>query len=123
MHRELTGGGNELILKNIRMTAEMGKRIVVRTPVVAGFNNSPDNIRATAAFLKDNLQGQLIQYQLLPYRKMGTEKYDTLGQPYPMGDYIPPERAVWEKNLLALRDMVEKEYAIPVVAGSSQKWK
>ena len=121
-HRRLTGQGNELILKNIRMVAGMGKPLVIRTPVVAGFNNSPENIRATAAFIRDELGGRILQYQLLPYRKMGTEKYDTLGVPYPMGDYVPPERAVWEKNLLELRDMIVSEFHIPAVAGSAQKW-
>ena len=122
IHKELTGVGNERILQNIRLVAEMGKPLVIRTPVVAGFNNSPENIRATAAFIRDELRGNILQYQLLPYRKMGTEKYDTLGVPYPMGDYVPPERTTWEKDLLRLRDMVQAEYGIPVVAGSSQKW-
>ena len=122
VHRQLTGVGNERILQNIRGVVEMGKRLVIRTPVVAGFNNSPENIRATAAFIRDELGGNILQYQLLPYRKMGTEKYDTLGVDYPMGDYVPPERSVWEKNLLELRDMVLEEFHIPVVAGSAQKW-
>jgi len=51
---------------------------------------------------------------------MGTEKYATLNIPYPMGDFTPPERPVWEKNLLELTEII-KEYNIPAVAGSSQK--
>lgn len=122
VHKQLTGVGNELILENIRRVVQMGKPLVIRTPVVAGFNNSPENIRATAAFIRDELGGRILQYQLLPYRKMGTEKYETLGISYPMGDYVPPERAVWEKDLLSLRDMVRREFGIPAEAGSAQKW-
>ncbi len=122
VHKELTGLGNEPVLRNIRRVAELGKPLVVRTPVVTGWNDSADNIRATAAFLQQELHGQLLQYQLLPYRKMGTEKYETLGIPYPMGDYVPPERAVWEPHLLALRDMIRAEFHLPVEAGSGQKW-
>ena len=122
VHKELTGMGNEQILHNIQRIAELGTPLVVRTPVVAGFNNAPDNIRATAAFLRSTLGGQLLQYQLLPYRKMGTEKYETLGRPYPMGDYVPPTREAWEADLLALRDLVRKEFGLPVEAGTGQKW-
>ena len=89
-HKEITGVDNKLILQNIRRTAELGKKLVIRTPVVIGYNADEENMRATGAFIRDELGGSIIQYQLLPYRKMGTEKYDSLGQPYPMGDYEPP---------------------------------
>lgn len=122
IHKELTGVGNELILKNIKRVVEMGKPLVIRTPVVAGYNNSPENIRATAAFIRDELGSKIIQYQLLPYRKMGTEKYTSLGQTYPLEDYAVPSRSEWEPNIISLRDMVAKDFAIPVAAGSGQKW-
>lgn len=121
-HREFTGVGNEQILQNIRRVVELGKPLVVRTPVVAGVNNSPENIRATAVFLRDELGGRIQQYQLLPYRKIGTEKYETLGIPYPMENYRAPERAEWEADLIALRDMVRDEFGLPVAAGSGEKW-
>ncbi|MDR2357779.1 MAG: glycyl-radical enzyme activating protein [Oscillospiraceae bacterium] len=120
-HREYTGAGNELILDNLRRTARLGKKLVIRTPVVFGYNGDEENIRRTARFICDDLGGGIIQYQLLPYRKMGTEKYDSLGIPYPMSDYEPPERAEWEARLLRLRDMLALEYGLPAVAGSSGK--
>jgi pyruvate formate lyase activating enzyme len=121
VHKRLTGTGNEQILKNLRRVVELGIPLVVRTPVVPGYNDDEDNIRKIGAFLRDELGGKVLQYQLLPYRKMGTEKYATLNQPYPMGDYAPPERAVWEANLLRLRDMLADEFGLPATAGSSQK--
>ena len=122
IHRALTGVGNERILDNIRLAARRGTRMVVRTPVVPDRNNSAGSIRAIAAFLRDEVGSALVQYQLLPYRKMGTEKYDTLGQPYPLGDdYKPPERAEWEPWLLELTRIAREEYGIPAAAGSSQK--
>jgi pyruvate formate lyase activating enzyme len=120
-HREYTGAGNEIILENLRRTVQLGKKLVIRTPVVFGYNGDDVNIRRTARFICDELGGNIIQYQLLPYRKMGTEKYDSLGIEYPMGDYEPPERAEWEAELLRLQDMLEREYGLPAVAGSSKK--
>lgn len=122
-HEAFTGAGNELILKNIRRAAELGKKIVIRTPVVPGYNSDEANIRATGAFIRDALGGSIVQYQLLPYRRMGTEKYDSLGIAYPLDDYQAPERSEWKQNLLRLADLLTCEYGLPAVAGSSQKLK
>ena len=122
VHKKWSGAGNELILKNIRQTAQAGKKLVVRIPVIPQINDSDENMRATAAFMRDNLGDSLVQVQLLPYRKMGIEKYNSLGIPYPMGDdYKMQERSVWEANLLRIRDMLRDEYQLPVEAGSSEK--
>ena len=119
-HREYTGIGNEQILKNIKRTVELGKPVVIRIPVIPDHNNSEENIRATAEFIKNDLGNNIVQLQLLPYKKMGTEKYASLCIPYPMEDFVPPERPVWEKNLLELTEIL-KEYNIPAVAGSTSK--
>ena len=120
-HREYCGAGNELILENIRRTAALGKRLVLRTPVVNGYNGDEVNIRATGAFIRDTLKNRIVQYQLLPYRRLGLEKYEALGMPYPMTDYTPPERAEREQELWRLADMLNTEYGVPAVPGSSAK--
>ncbi len=120
-HCEFCGAGNELILENVKKTVDMGKKLIIRTPIVPGYNGGEDNIRKTGAFIRDELGNQIVQYQLLPYRKMGTEKYDSLGIPYPMGDYQPPERDEWEAELLRLTGILVNEYGVPAVPGSSSK--
>ncbi|MCL2125651.1 MAG: glycyl-radical enzyme activating protein [Oscillospiraceae bacterium] len=120
-HLQITGAGNELILKNIKRTVDLGKNLVIRTPVVIGHNADDTSIRAIGKFIRDELSGRIIQYQLLPYRKMGTEKYDSLCLQYPMSDYVPPEREIWEPEIKRLAAMLESEYGLPAVAGSGQK--
>jgi len=120
-HREITGVGNELILSNIKRTVELGKKLVVRTPVVPGYNGGEPNIRATGAFIRDELKGKIVAYQLLPYRKLGTEKYESLMIPYPMEEYEPPERSEWERELIRLSTLLADDYNLPAVAGSSGK--
>jgi pyruvate formate lyase activating enzyme len=123
-HKEYTGVGNETILENIKNTAALNKALVIRIPVVPGYNGDEENIRATGEFIRSEIfdKGSSIkQLQLLPYRKLGTEKYESLGIPYPLEDYVPPERAEWEQNILALTDMLKTDYGLPAVAGSSQK--
>ena len=122
-HRELTGRGNEQILANIRTLVNMGKRIVIRTPLVPGYNDEENNIFATAAFIRDELGGKILQYQLIPYRKLGSEKCAALGRDYPMGDYTPQELSEREITIRQLQQKLAEEYKIPVVAGASQPWR
>jgi pyruvate formate lyase activating enzyme len=121
-HKIFTGVGNELILENIANIAASGKPMVIRIPVVAGHNNDEKNIRATGAFIQSELRSaKILQIQLLPYRKMGLEKYESLNESYPMGeDFVAPARDVWEENILELTEIL-REYDLPAVAGSNVK--
>ena len=121
VHRRLTGVGNELTLSNLRRAAKRGIPMVLRTPVVMGYNDDEENMLAIGRFIREELGDAVIQYQLLPYRKMGTEKYEALCRPYPMGDYVPPERSEWEPRLTHLRELLASALGLPVVAGSSGK--
>lgn len=71
-HREWTGIGNERIKKNIRACAAAGKPIILHTPVVAGVNDSEEEIGAIAAFAAG--LSTLVCYELLPYHPLGLSK-------------------------------------------------
>ena len=120
-HRAITGAGNERILENILRTAALGKPLVIRTPVVPGYNGDEENIRRTGAFLRDRLGGRIVQYQLLPYRRMGTEKYMSIRRPYPMEAYHAPGRGEWEPALRRYAELLREEYGLPAVAGSAAR--
>ena len=80
-HKEATGQGNERVLENLRLLDKLGIPTIVRTPIIPGFNDSEENVRATAEFLKglENLQ----YYELLSYNPMGNDKRKRLGYPVP----------------------------------------
>ena len=121
-HRLCTGVGNELIMENIIKTIEIGKKAVIRIPVVPGYNDDEKNIEATGRFIADVLKNRVAQVQLLPYRMLGTDKYKSLGLSYPMGDsFIPQVRDVWEQNTLRLAALLAG-MGIPAVAGSNVKY-
>jgi len=120
-HRKFTGVCNELVLANLIRTAELGKKLVVRTPVVPGYNGDEQNIRDTAEFIKNELRSEIVAWQLLPFRKLGTEKYESLMLDYPMGDYTPPERSEWEQELTRLAKLIKENYGLPIEAGTSGK--
>ena len=87
-HEEHTGHGNEAILANLRSVAAdfPELRILVRTPVIPGVNDDPGTIRAICAFI-DSLPGAgRISCELLPYHRLGAQKYVQLSRAYPMSD-------------------------------------
>ncbi|WP_077597440.1 glycyl-radical enzyme activating protein [Olsenella urininfantis] len=81
VHREGTGGTNELPLANTRHAVEMGKDVLVRTPVIPGFNDGVDDARRMAQLL---LGLGLDRVQLLPFHNFGESKYQLLGRDYPL---------------------------------------
>ena len=88
-HKEFTGKGNELMLENAKKIAASGlTNLVIRVPVIPGFNDRVDEIEAIARFA-DNLTG-VKKIHLLPYHRLGKDKYEGLGREYLMGDTLPP---------------------------------
>ena len=72
IHERFTGVGNNLILDNIRLLSEAGKEIIIRIPVIPGFNDEKANIEATGKFTA-SLPG-VIRVDILPFNRGGKEK-------------------------------------------------
>jgi pyruvate formate lyase activating enzyme len=91
-HKAHTGIDNRLILENFRKLSEErpGLRIVVRTPVIPGFNDSIRSIEAIAEFL-DRAAGAP-PHELLAYHGFGEAKYLQLGKDYPLSGLEPPSQ-------------------------------
>ena len=72
---------NALILENFRRVCEdfPDLPIRVRTPVIPGFNDSEDDIRAIRRMVP---RRPTIDYELLAYHRMGQPKYGYLGRRY-----------------------------------------
>lgn len=92
-HIEYTGVSNDLILQNFKMLAESGKEIMVRFPVIPGFNDDPDHLDFMRQFLIDNKRQNIIRLDLLPFHRIGSAKYRKLGLPYVMSEVEPPSHA------------------------------
>lgn len=76
-HIRYTGADNRIILENLRMLSETGKRIWIRTPVIPGFNDSYEEITKIAETVR-SLKG-IEKVTLMPYHTLGKSKYETLG--------------------------------------------
>jgi len=111
-HKEGTGVPNELILDNIRWIRRTNwpGRMVVRMPVVPGFNDTVANAEATAEFLREI---GLSEINLLPFHRLGASKYEQLGMTY---QYV--EQATVAQESLETLAMVYREKAITCHSGA-----
>ncbi len=112
-HKEYTGKSNELMLENARKIAGSGQtQLFIRVPVIPGFNDTPEEIRDIAVF-SDKLPG-VERIHLLPYHRLGQDKYEGLGREYLMGDVLPPTK---EKMELLQRVVTENSKLICQIGG------
>lgn len=86
LHRQVTGIGNELILANLRQLAAHHAPLIVRIPLIPGFNADPASLHALATFIAE-LGAAVQRVDLLPYHTLGKAKYRALGRPYPWADH------------------------------------
>lgn len=93
-HKEYTGVENHLILENARKIAESGVQLIIRTPVIPGFNDTREEIKAISEFAK-TLPG-VCEHHLLPYHRLGQDKYAGLGRVYAMQGTEPPSHEKME---------------------------
>jgi pyruvate formate lyase activating enzyme len=82
-HRKITGYDNRLMLENLEMLCRRGADVIPRMPVIAGLNDSAENLGATAREM--NRLG-LTEIHLLPYHNYGEGKYAMLGIEYPLAN-------------------------------------
>ena len=87
-HKRFTGVPNELILENAYRIAASGKaELTIRTPVIPGFNDTPEEIHEIAEFAA-SLPG-VKRHHLLPYHRLGEGKYEGLGRDYSLKGIEP----------------------------------
>jgi len=91
-HREYTGVGNDLILSNFVRLAATGKDMIVRIPVVPGYNDRDENFEMIIDFLQRNSPG--IRVDLLPYHEYGGVKYEQLGRECKLHIQPPTEEQI-----------------------------
>ncbi len=100
-HLEQTEAPLDTVLANFRKMMESYPNLAVhvRTPVIPGFNDSVNAIRPIAELVR---QYPNADYELLPYHRLGTQKYLFLGKECPMGDAVLAE-GIMEKLYAAAR--------------------
>lgn len=78
--KEYTKGDASLVMENLEKLAYFGAHVVVRIPVIPGFNHSMPEIQQMVDFVS-TVKG-LTEIHFLPYHTFGVEKYKMLGMEY-----------------------------------------
>ncbi len=94
-HKEYTTKPNELILENAVKIAKSGVSLTIRTPVIPTFNDTEEEIGAIARFAS-RLPG-VKEMHILPYHRIGQDKYEGLSREYTLKSIEPPENEKMEK--------------------------
>jgi pyruvate formate lyase activating enzyme len=94
VHGEILETSNHPILDNARFVAGSGVPLVIRIPLVPGFTETEENIRAVVRFIEDVGQG-VTAIHVLPYHRFGLEKYRMLDRDLELGELTPlPEERI-----------------------------
>ena len=109
-HARFTGVTNEMILNNLEVLSRQETEIIVRFPIIPGFNSDQENIDKTGAFVA-SLPG-IRRISILPYHCAATAKYSNLGLDYNTSDVAKPTR-----DLLKSAAKILKTYKLTVNIG------
>ncbi|HHR6129295.1 TPA: choline TMA-lyase-activating enzyme [Providencia alcalifaciens] len=84
-HKNLFGIGNENVRRNLERLMELGANVVMRMPLVRGYNDSFDAITGAIEYAMElSKRGNLSRIDILPYHQLGRGKYDKLDMIYPI---------------------------------------
>jgi len=111
-HQLLTGKGNDMILDNIRRLDKAFPHIdlILRVPVIPGYNDEKNNIIETAEFASG--LKTLKRIELLPYHRYGVSIYPVIGKEYALTRIRPPEL----RQVECLKEIIRR-YGIAVQIG------
>ena len=100
-HEEFCGKPNDLILSNARYIAENAKELIIRVPTVPSFNATEAEIAEIARFAAS--LSHVKELHLLPYHRLGQDKYAGLGRTYTLSHITPPDPETMERLAAAAR--------------------
>ncbi len=96
-HKAFTGVDNSRILENAKKIASSNKvNYIVRTPVIPTFNATEEEIGEIAKFASEIGAKEM---HILPYHRIGTDKYKGLGRDYLLSEIEPPSKETMQRLL------------------------
>ena len=86
------------------LSRKLDPGIILRIPVIPGINDDDENIRRSADFILEDMQGRIESLQLLSFMFLGEEKYRSLDMPYRMHDMLQFEREAFQEKVEKIAD-------------------
>ena len=88
-HLKYTAVDNTFVLNNLSILAGRSVPLIVRIPIIPGFNDTEEEIRSIADVLSSL---GIENVELLPFNTLAASKYAQLGRPCPVRDIRPLDR-------------------------------
>ena len=86
-HRLLTGVSNRMILENLEKLAYLKEKLFIRIPVIPGINDDEGHLRSLCKWVASI---GIREVMLIPYHRIGMDKYSRIGKTYSMTDVPEP---------------------------------
>ncbi len=109
IHKKHTGVSNKTILENLEIALNGRARVVLRIPLVSGFNDRPVDHRRLTAFLGG--MKKLDQVDILPYHPFGNRKYTRFHKKNRQNEFDTPS---WEHVILLKEGLIRAGLAVNI---------
>lgn len=76
LHKQYTGTSNQLVLKNLEHLRASGRAFLLRTPLIDGITDTPDNLAAIKEIVGDD------PWETLSYNPLTPFKYERIGKEF-----------------------------------------
>ena len=102
LHRQFTGVDNRIILENFRYLYSCGQQIVLRCPIIPGYNDTEEHFHAICKIEKQ--YPSLAGIEIMPYHSLGREKASAVNKPYEVTAPTADEtvKSLWKEKLKKL---------------------
>lgn len=95
VHQDLVGVSNKRTLEFARYLQQRNQKTWIRYVVVPGYTDDDESAHMLGRFIQD--MDNVEKVELLPYHKLGVNKWETLGYNYPLEGVDPPSKDVMNK--------------------------
>lgn len=105
-HKKYTGKSNDIIKQNLEMLTKLKHKVIIRIPIIPTINDTLEDIKQFGEFLS---KLEIIRVELLPFHKIGEEKYHKLNKMNRMKDIQKPTK----EHMITIKERLE-EYGLVV---------
>ncbi len=96
-HIALTGVSNVSILQSLRILLDSGKDLILRIPVIPGYNDDQEYLMQLRQFISSFAPESISKINLLPYHSIGSSKYKRFNIPNRIEGLVPPSKERMEE--------------------------
>ncbi len=91
VHREWIGVSNEWTLRNLERISAKHPDVLIRVPLIPGFNDSREDAEGFGQLFREKLHGENTRVEFLLYHEYGRDKWAQCGMEYKMKPgHLPP---------------------------------